>query len=88
MPQRRAVLPSLRRDPGQNLRRRADIDELELAKGDPIAVICGGGNRSSTAISLLLRSGYRDLYNVTGGMTAWRNAGFRMVDAEGQVCSV
>ena len=66
----------------------AQIDKLELATDDSIAVLCGGGNRSSTAISLLLRHGYGDLYNVTGGMTAWEDAGFPMIDGEGQVCSI
>jgi len=58
----------------------AQIDKLDLGRDDSIAVVCGAGNRSSTAISLLLRSGYRNLYNVTGGMTAWEAAGFPMVD--------
>ncbi len=64
----------------------AQIDKLELATGDSIAAVCGAGGRSSTAISLLLRYGYRDLYNVTGGMTAWKDAGYPMVDALGQAC--
>ena len=64
------------------------IDQLELATDDPIAVVCGSGGRSSTAISLLLRRGYRDLSNVTGGMIAWKKAGFRVIDAQGEVCSL
>jgi hydroxyacylglutathione hydrolase len=66
----------------------AQIDRLELATDDSIAVVCGAGNRSSTAISLLLRHGYRDLYNVTGGMTAWEDAGLPMVDGQGQACGI
>ena len=65
----------------------AQIDKLELATDDAIAVVCGTGNRSSTAISLLLRSGYKDIYNVAGGMTAWKDAGFPMIDGQGKVCS-
>ncbi len=63
----------------------AQIGALELGANDPIAVICGSGSRSSTAISLLLRSGYRDLYNVTGGMGAWKAAGYRVLDGQGNV---
>ncbi len=66
----------------------AQIDTLELAVDDPIAVVCGAGNRSSTAISLLLRAGYQNLYNVTGGMTAWKAAGLPMVDATGKACNL
>lgn len=64
------------------------FDELELDKDASIAVSCGTGNRSSTAIGLLIREGYSDLYNVTGGMEAWGNARLPMVDAAGVACSV
>jgi len=66
----------------------AQIDKLELATGESIAVVCGTGNRSSTAISLMLRRGYRDLYNVTGGMTAWEAAGLPMLDGQGKACNI
>ena len=42
----------------------------------PTAVICAGGYRSSAATSLLVRRGFRHLFNVTGGTTAWVNAGY------------
>ncbi len=42
----------------------------------PTAVICAGGYRSSAATSLLARSGFRTLFNVTGGTGAWLNAGY------------
>lgn len=37
----------------------------------PIAVLCSGGQRSSTASSVLLRHGYENVRNVTGGMGAY-----------------
>ncbi|HKC62466.1 MAG TPA: rhodanese-like domain-containing protein [Pyrinomonadaceae bacterium] len=40
------------------------------------AVICAGGYRSSAATSILERSGFNHLLNVTGGTTAWINAGY------------
>ena len=64
----------------------AQIDQLPFALNDPIAVTCATGKRSSTAISLLLRRGYTKVYNVTGGMEAWQQAGLPMVDGEGQLC--
>ncbi|MFL6280661.1 MAG: rhodanese-like domain-containing protein [Vicinamibacterales bacterium] len=42
-------------------------------KRTPIATICEGGYRSMLAASLLLRAGFPDVLNVTGGMTAYRN---------------
>jgi hydroxyacylglutathione hydrolase len=66
----------------------AQIDKLPFDLDDPIAVTCATGMRSSTAISMLQRHGYQTLYNVTGGMTAWEQAGFPMLDGEGQLCNV
>lgn len=40
------------------------------------AIICAAGYRSSAASSLLARSGFRELYNVIGGTSAWIAAGF------------
>ncbi|HEY0320920.1 MAG TPA: rhodanese-like domain-containing protein [Pyrinomonadaceae bacterium] len=42
----------------------------------PTAVICAGGYRSSAATSILSSHGFQTLYNVTGGTSAWINAGF------------
>lgn len=52
------------------------LNSLELNKEKPLAITCATGKRSSTAASLLLREGFKELYNVTGGMTAWESAGF------------
>ena len=51
----------------------------ELPADRPKAVVCAGGLRSSTVISALKRAGVTDCYNVTGGMTAWRKAGYSVV---------
>ena len=42
------------------------------------AVICAGGYRSSAAASILARLGFRNLYNVVGGTSAWINAGYEV----------
>jgi hydroxyacylglutathione hydrolase len=45
----------------------------ELKDGTaPIALVCGAGYRSTVAASVLERAGIGPVYNVTGGMTAWR----------------
>jgi hydroxyacylglutathione hydrolase len=43
----------------------------ELPRDSAIHVVCGTGYRSSVASSVLARAGFRNLFNVTGGMTAW-----------------
>ena len=42
-----------------------------LPKDKPIAVTCSVGNRTSIAVSLLEKAGFKDVSNVLGGMTAW-----------------
>ncbi|MFK7804568.1 MAG: rhodanese-like domain-containing protein [Anaerolineae bacterium] len=66
----------------------AQIGNLTIPKDNSIGVVCATGQRSSTAISLLLRHGWPNLYNVTGGMAAWEDAGFSMVNGEGIACNI
>ena len=66
----------------------AKIDQLAVNYEQPLAVTCATGKRSSTAVSMLLRHGYKEVYNVTGGMEAWENAGFKMLDGAGNVCNI
>jgi hydroxyacylglutathione hydrolase len=49
----------------------------ELQPEAPTAVMCEGGYRSALAASLLQQEGFRQLANVTGGMTAFREAVMR-----------
>ena len=53
-----------------------NVSGLILDKEKPTAVICAGGYRSSAATSLLQRHGFKNLLNVTGGTSAWINAGY------------
>ena len=66
----------------------AQLNKLDVPLNKEVAVTCATGKRSSTAISLMLRYGYEKVYNVTGGMVAWKDAGYRMVDGEGVVCKL
>ena len=45
----------------------------ELPKGREIICICASGSRSSSASKILAKEGFT-VFNVTGGMTAWRMA--------------
>jgi hydroxyacylglutathione hydrolase len=51
----------------------------ELAGGDPVAVLCATGYRSTVAASVLERAGINPVFHVTGGMTAWKRAGLPVV---------
>ncbi|MEB3100800.1 rhodanese-like domain-containing protein [Ferviditalea candida] len=43
----------------------------KLDKQKEIYVICQSGGRSSSACSLLKKEGFKKIYNVMGGMSAW-----------------
>jgi hydroxyacylglutathione hydrolase len=47
-----------------------------LPKDKPIAAMCSVGNRSSIGASILQRKGFKEVFNVLGGMTAWQNLGY------------
>jgi hydroxyacylglutathione hydrolase len=49
-----------------------------LPKDKPIAVTCSVGNRSSIGASILKRKGFKEVYNVLGGVNAWENLGYPM----------
>lgn len=44
----------------------------ELDRGRPVAVICQSGYRSSIASSILAKHGFSQVFNVVGGMNAWK----------------
>ncbi|MDQ3666737.1 MAG: MBL fold metallo-hydrolase [Acidobacteriota bacterium] len=60
-------------EPLSNLKERVPVLELEPSR--LTAVICAGGYRSSAATSILQQHGFAHLLNVTGGTSAWINAG-------------
>ena len=47
----------------------------ELPKDRPLLVMCHMGGRSAAATAFLLRSGWKDVVNVAGGIDAWERAG-------------
>jgi rhodanese-related sulfurtransferase len=55
-----------------------NISRLPLKKDMPTAVICAGGYRSSAATSVLQKFGFTNLVNITGGTSAWINAGYEV----------
>ncbi len=51
----------------------------ELAHDRPILVHCAGGYRSSIAVSLLQKAGFRRISELAGGIAAWEAAGLPVV---------
>ena len=51
------------------------LKELEKVKAKPIIIACATGNRSRAASALLQKQGYAEVYNLQGGLAAWRQAG-------------
>jgi rhodanese-related sulfurtransferase len=45
-----------------------------LPKNQPIAVICLTAHRSPIAAAKLAKLGFTQIYNISGGMMAWRSA--------------
>lgn len=62
---------------------RLSTSMSSLPQGRTLVVVCRSGNRSLRATKLLDRAGY-DAVNLRGGMTAWRAAGFPLVNKKGR----
>lgn len=52
----------------------------EVAHNNDLYVVCGSGYRSSVATSVLERAGHTRLFNVVGGMNAWKNQNLPISD--------
>jgi glyoxylase-like metal-dependent hydrolase (beta-lactamase superfamily II)/rhodanese-related sulfurtransferase len=62
--------------PSPLLSLQKNISDLGFDPALPTAVICAGGYRSSAATSILEQHGFANLMNVTGGTSAWIDAGY------------
>lgn len=69
-------VPGAIAEPLSNLKERVAVLELEPAR--LTAVICAGGYRSSAASSILQQHGFAKVLNVTGGTSAWIDAGYEI----------
>lgn len=54
----------------------------ELDAEQPVAVICQSGSRSQSAAALLAQKGFKKVYNVVGGMSAWQMSGLETTRGE------
>lgn len=51
-------------------------DELGIATGDEVIVLCRSGRRAEFAEGLLIEAGYENVRELTGHMEAWERAGY------------
>ena len=51
-------------------------DLAKLDKDQPIYMICQTGRRSQKGAEILQKAGFKSVYNVNGGTSAWESAGF------------
>jgi rhodanese-related sulfurtransferase len=53
----------------------ARAGDIEKFKDKPVIVYCATGNRSSAAAAVLTKRGFSKVVNLSGGFTAWQQAG-------------
>lgn len=53
-----------------------DPAKIPQQPGLKVVVHCAVGQRSAAAVAYLAKNGYRDLYNLAGGIQAWAGAGY------------
>jgi hydroxyacylglutathione hydrolase len=51
----------------------------QISRDLPVAAMCSVGHRGGLAASILLQAGFPRVYNVLGGFTAWRHAGYPVI---------
>ena len=49
--------------------------EIEKHKSKPVIVVCDDGNRSGKAATTLRKQGFEQVFTLSGGVRAWRQAG-------------
>lgn len=53
----------------------AKLSELDKFKTRPLIICCQSGARSALACRTLKKHGFEQVYNLSGGIAAWREAG-------------
>lgn len=51
----------------------------KLDKNKPLFIYCAVGGRSGSAMPILQQMGFKNVYNLGGGINAWQSAGYAVV---------
>lgn len=54
---------------------KGQIEKLAGYKEKPVVALCRSGNRSRHACGMLHKAGFKNVYNLAGGIGAWDQAG-------------
>ncbi len=54
---------------------KSRLADLEKFKDKPVLVHCATGNRSQGAAKMLKDAGFKEVFNLQGGLGAWQQAG-------------
>ncbi|GMR08684.1 MAG: rhodanese-like domain-containing protein [Gammaproteobacteria bacterium] len=52
------------------------LQDLGKYKDKPIVIACRSGNRSGTVCNTLKKEGFNNVYNLAGGLLAWKNENY------------
>ncbi len=55
-----------------------NLDKLPADRNAKIVLYCSSGHMSSIAAKKLVELGYTNIWNLAGGMSAWRKDGFQL----------
>ena len=55
----------------------------ELDKNKTFLVYCQSGNRSAQGANIMINTGFVNIYNMLGGISAWISAGYPVVNSSG-----
>lgn len=50
------------------------LNKLDAYKSRPVIASCRSGSRSGVACTTLVKNGFQEVYNLRGGILAWKNA--------------
>ena len=55
------------------------LEEIDEYKERPVIAYCGTGQRSAQACAILRKHGFQQVYNLKGGLNAWKGEGLPVV---------